>query len=116
MHPEYSNNSLAGIGKQLHGRAAEMSQPLTQGIGREMSIPSTFDIQYMYQNGPNNFLNKISTCFLTAMDVQYGGERYKAYEPTIGNSGAGAPPQKSQITLNFTEMEIITKEAIAEGF
>ena len=116
MHPEYSNNSLAGIGKQLHGRAAEMSQPLTQGIGREMSIPSTFDIQYMYQNGPNNFLNKISTCFLTSMDVQYGGDRFTAYEPTFGNSGAGAPPQKSQITLNFTEMEIITKEAIVEGF
>jgi len=118
MHPEYSNNSLAGIGKQLHGRAAEMSPGITQGIGREMSIPSTFDIQYMYQNGPNNFLNKISTCFLTKMDVQYGGDRFKAYEPIgpQGSAGPGAAPQKSQITLNFTELEIITKEAIIEGF
>ena len=115
MHPEYVNNALAGVSvpPQLTSGAVK---PLTQGIGREMSIPSTFDIQYMYQNGPNNFLNKISTCFLTKMDVQYGGDRFKAYEPTSGNSGTGAPPQKSQITLNFTEMEIITKEAIAEGF
>ena len=116
MHPEYSNNSLAGIGKQLHGRAAEMSPGITQGIGREMSIPSTFDIQYMYQNGPNNFLNKISTCFLKTMDVQYGAERFTAYEPTEGNFGSGPPPQRTQITLTFNEMEIITKERIAEGY
>ena len=116
MHPKYNDNAISGTGVPDHIRGHGLVKPLAAGIGREMNIPSTFDIQYMYQNGPNNYLNKISTCFLTSMDVQYGGDRFTAYEPTIGNSGAGAPPQKSQITLNFTEMEIITKEAIAEGF
>ena len=33
-------------------------------VGRSMTIPNTFDIQYMYQNAENNYLNKISTCVL----------------------------------------------------
>ena len=32
--------------------------------GSKMKVPNTFDIQYMYQNAENNYLNKISTCFL----------------------------------------------------
>ena len=32
---------------------------------RRMTIHYTFDIQYMYQNNENNYLNKISTCYLT---------------------------------------------------
>jgi len=101
MHPEYFDSQLFGA---------------SVGVGREMTIPSTFDIAYMYQNGPNNFLNKISTCFLKTMDVQYGAERFTAYEPTEGNFGSGPPPQRTQITLAFSELEIITKERIAEGY
>ena len=38
----------------------------------------------MYRGTENNFLNKISTCFLTMdVQVQYGGDRYTAYEETI---------------------------------
>ena len=81
-----------------------------------MTIPSTFDIAYMYQHGRNSFLNKISTCFLKSMDVQYGAERFTAYEPTEGNFGSGPPPQRTQITLTFSELEIITKERIQEGY
>ena len=101
MHPEYFDAQLFGA---------------SVGVGREMTIPSTFDIAYMYQNGPNNFLNKISTCFLKTMDVQYGAERFTAYEPTDGNFGSGPPPQRTQITLAFSELEIITKERIQEGY
>jgi len=101
MHPEYFDSQLFGA---------------SVGVGREMTIPSTFDIAYMYQNGPNNFLNKISTCFLKTMDVQYGAERFTAYEPTDGNFGSGPPPQRTQITLAFSELEIITKERIQEGY
>ena len=101
MHPEYFDAKMFGA---------------SVGVGREMTIPSTFDIAYMYQNGPNNFLNKISTCFLKTMDVQYGAERFTAYEPTEGNFGSGPPPQRTQITLAFSELEIITKERIQEGY
>ena len=116
MHPEYVKNAVQ-VGSSKMGKAASKAAgKVVSGVGREMTIPSTFDIAYMYQNGPNNFLNKISTCFLKTMDVQYGAERFTAYEPTEGNFGSGPPPQRTQITLNFSEMEIITKERIAEGY
>ena len=83
---------------------------------REMKIPNTFDITYMYQNQENGFINKISTCFLQKVDVQYGADRFTAYEPTESMRGNGPPPQKSSITLQFTEIETLSKDMIKEGF
>ena len=92
---------------------------------------NTFDIKYFYVSDAgthkeNSFLNKISTCFLTNMDVSYGGERYTAYRESetqrkygggiSGHNGRGTPPQKSQLTLAFQEIEIITQEAIDQGY
>ena len=80
------------------------------GVGgmREMEIPSMFDIEYMHINKGNPNLNKISTCALTKMDVDYGGDRYVAY--------ADGVPQTTKMSLAFTEMEIITKDHIKAGF
>ena len=76
--------------------------------GRSFIVPNTFDIQYMYNGNENTFLNKISTCVLETMNVTYGGDRYKTYTATA----EGAPPVETTITLNFQEMEMITREAI----
>ena len=80
--------------------------------GRSMTVPNTFDIQYMYQNSENNFLHRISTCYLTDMNVKYGGSRYKTFD---GNAD-GAPPVETEISLNFSEIELITRERAQEGF
>ena len=89
------------------------SNPSTR---REMDIPGTFDIEYMYRGSRNNFLNRVHTCFLTQVQVEYGADRYTAYEETTGIHGKGAPPQKSKITLNFTELETLSQDHIAEGY
>mgnify|MGYP001200751381 CR=1 FL=1 len=89
------------------------SNPTTR---REMDIPGTFDIEYMYRGSRNNFLNRVHTCFLTQVQVQYGADRYTAYEETTGGRGKGSPPQKSQITLNFTELEVLSQDHIDEGY
>ena len=75
---------------------------------REMTFPDFFDIEYMHIGKQNPNLNKIATCALTKMDVEYGGDRYVAYE--------GGVPQTTKLSLNFTEMEIITKKHIEAGF
>ena len=80
---------------------------------REMDIPGTFDIEYMYRGSRNNFINRISTCFLTKVDVQYGGDRYTAYEEIPGK---GPPPQKSSLSLNFTELETLSQSHIGDGY
>ena len=83
---------------------------------REMDIPGTFDIQYMYRGSENSFINKVSTCFLTQVDVQYGDAKFKTYEEATGLRGKGLPPQKSQIQLSFSEIELLSQDKIADGF
>jgi hypothetical protein len=100
MHPSYANE-IMGV---------KLSQ------GRILKIPDTFDIQYMFTGNKNEFLNKISTCYLTNCEVDYGGDKFAAYELSQSRQGTGAPPQRSSITLSFTEIEIITRERIEQGF
>ena len=83
---------------------------------REMDIPGTFDIQYMYRGSENSFINKVSTCFLTQVDVQYGDAKFKTYEEATGLRGKVLPPQKSQIQLSFSEIELLSQDKIADGF
>ena len=95
-------------------KALETSIPL--GQGRVMKIPDTFDIMYFYHNNENPFLNRISTCYLSSMDVDYGGDKYVTYEPTILGDQSGPPPQRTSITLSFSEIETITRERAKQGF
>ena len=80
--------------------------------GKTLIVPDTFEIVYMYDDNENQYLNKISECVLESMDVSYGGERYKTFQ---GVKGRGAPPVETSITLNFAELELITRERIEEG-
>ena len=106
MLPEYLTSiDLGAMGKH------------TLGGGRVLSIPDTFDIKYFYHSNENPFLNKISTCYLTSMDIDYGGDKYVTYEPTELNDGqVGPPPQRTSISLAFTEIETITRERAQQGF
>jgi len=84
---------------------------------RTLTVPDLFDIKYMYldedyRTRQNKYLNKITTCYLTDMSVKYGSDRYTAYRP----DDFGAPPQNTSVTLNFQEVEIVTRERAAKGF
>ena len=83
--------------------------------GRFWIYPAEFDIQY-YANGKENlFLNKISTCALTGMQVNYTPTGHWAAfrgHQTI----QGSPSVCTDITLQFTELELMTKKRILEGY
>jgi hypothetical protein len=96
MASDYGGLSVLGVG--LGG---------TDGV-RSMTIPDFFNIKYMHIDGLNKHLNKISTCVLTNMNVEYGAERYTAY--------AEGRPQTTKLSLNFSELEIITKSYIKDGY
>ena len=99
-----SKDEAEDIKKIVHQFKFHMASNYTNGTFREMNIPSFFNIRYMHKSAENQYLNKISTCALESMDVNYGAERFVAYE--------GGVPQTTKITLKFKELEIITKEHI----
>ena len=62
----------------------------------------------MHKGGEHTFMNRISTCVLESVEVQYGGDRTQFFSnnaPTVTN-----------VSLKFKELELITKERIAEGY
>lgn len=95
---------------------------------RVMRFPSTFTIQYMYDGGAgatldfddiyeggefgveNRYISKTKAVNLTKADVTHGGgEGYTS----VGSAGA---PQKTTLALSFSEIEIITKDQVEDGF
>jgi len=90
---------------------------LTGTSGRFMIYPGEFDIQY-YSNGKENlFLNKISTCALTDMSVNYTPlGHWSAHRPYKDGNFQGASSVCTDVVLQFTELEIMTKRRILEGY
>ena len=80
---------------------------------RYLTLPSTFDIHYMYQSSPevtkeNTYYNKIATCVLEDCNVNYAPTGVKSFDD-------GAPTQIT-MTLRFMETEMLTKEKVNKGF
>ena len=91
--------------------------------GRHMVVPATFEIEYMYKGSQNKFMHKIADCFLETMSVNYGGDRFQTFPEENfeqqfpeHNGGRGAPLVETTMTLNFREIELITREKINEGY
>tara|TARA_B100000768_G_C11234049_1_gene356400 strand:- start:36 stop:1214 length:1179 start_codon:yes stop_codon:yes gene_type:complete len=90
-----------------------MAPELKGGNNRYLTLPSTFDIHYMYQQdqdtaNENNFYSKIATCVLQSVDVDYTPNGVKSFHD-------GAPTQIT-MGLSFMETELITKDKVNQGF
>ena len=90
-----------------------MAPELRADHNRFMTLPSEFDIHYMYQAADgkaseNDYYNKISTCVLTDCKVDYTPDGVKSFED-------GSPTQ-IKMDLTFQETEMMTKGRIDEGY
>ena len=90
-----------------------MAPELKGANNRFLTLPSTFDIHYMYQledgkASENDFYNRIATCVLESCDVDY--------TPNGVQSFASGAPTQIKMSLGFKETELLTKDRINEGF
>ena len=90
-----------------------MAPELKGANNRFLTLPSTFDIHYMYQMedgvaSENDFYNRIATCVLESCTVDYTPDGVKSF-------ASGAPTQ-IKMSLTFKETELLTKDRINEGF
>jgi len=88
--------------------------PDDQNFGRYYVVPSEFDIFYMFRGDENTWMNKIQTCVLQNMEVNYAPNGYSTFRPVEGRNGA--PPTEIDMKLDFMETKIITKAEVLEGF
>ena len=90
-----------------------MAPELKGANNRFLTLPSTFDIHYMFQMedgkaSENDFYNKIATCVLQSCNVDYTPGAVRSFD-----SGA---PTAIKMILGFKETEMLTKDRINEGF
>lgn len=75
--------------------------------------PAEFDIEFWSNGQKNQFVNKISTCALTSVNINWNGSgQWSAFRP--GNI-VGAPVEVN-MSLTFKELEIITKNRKLQGY
>lgn len=75
--------------------------------------PSEFDISFMYNGSRNPNIDKVSTCVLTDMSVDYAPKGFHAYEVGGENDakmGRTGMPVGIGLSLTFMETQILTKE------
>jgi len=102
------------VEKIIHTFRFHQAPELRSNQSLYMGLPAEFDIHYMYQpeSGTqaleNPYYNKIATCVLTNVTVDYtpGG----VYSHDDGS------PVKITMALSFLETEMITKDHIEAGY
>jgi hypothetical protein len=84
-----------------------------EGSPRYYIYPAEFDIEFWSNGKPNDFVNKISTCACTNVGVNYTSAGvWSAFRPGDFN---GVPVETS-LSLQFQELEIITKNRVLQGY
>jgi len=71
--------------------------------------PSEFTIEFWANGSQNEMLNHIGACVLTNMSINYADAgTYAAHR----ENALGAPPAAIGLSLDFTEVELVTKNSI----
>lgn len=104
---------LMNIIKVLKG----YSHPLETGDTFYLGVPCEFLIQYMIGQNENAYIPKMGRLALTAIDVSYGSEKgVSTFRPFTTEDSVGAFPVSVEVTLKFTELELLTRNRINEGY
>ena len=91
-----------------------MAPELQGANSRYLTLPSEFDIHYMYHGADgtsyeNDYFNRIATCVLENVAVNYTpGDKVRTFQD-------GSPTQIT-MGLTFRETELLTKEKINQGY
>ena len=85
-------------------------------LGRFFIPPAEWDIFYMFRGDENDFLNKITSCVLTNMDINYANGRFQTFRALNHEQLRGAPPTEIEMKLDFMETAIITKKEVVAGY
>lgn len=89
-----------------------------------LTYPAEFDISFHSYGSPNEYLHKISSCVLTNLDVDFGSDNdFMTFKPdaSSGNNvndvnGRVGYPTEITLKLQFTELEVLTRNRIGDGY
>lgn len=109
--PEEARNAYAIVQLLKKHQLPELISSETYGV--YYKFPSEFDITFMTRGKENKWIGKLSTCALTGLDVSYTGAGQPSF---FRDFGEGSPPTHMKVSLTFTELELMTRNRIEQGF
>ena len=90
----------------------------TSTASRFFRYPAEFDIKFYSHGKENDYINKISTCVMTDINVNYtgSGAGWSGFRPPDRNDKNGSPPVKIDLRLSFLETDLLTKQRVLQGY
>lgn len=80
-----------------------------KGSNNYWNYPADFNITFYHKGEENSHIHKIKRCAMTNMDVDYAGENtFITYKD--------GSPFSTTLTLEFTEMDVLTREDHEQGY
>ncbi len=81
-----------------------------------LTYPAEFDIEFHSYGQPNEYLHKISSCVLTNLDVDFGSDNdFMTFKPDSDQKRTGYPTEIT-LKLQFTELEVLTRNRVGDGY
>lgn len=75
----------------------------------KFEYPKEVEIEYRFQDGEHPWLNKFKRCVITDMNVNYTGAGFYAQM-------RDGFPAETQMRLQFSEIELVTREDVDKGY
>jgi hypothetical protein len=105
----YSKQEADTVAKIIEMFKKHSAPRLNNGGGGMFFIPpSIFEPKFYFEGRENRKINRIAKSVITSVDVNYAPNGFSTY-------GDGAPVQ-TQLTIQFKEIELITRELIENGY
>lgn len=100
------------------------SHPKRSEGGLYLDYPGQFKIGFYNKDKLNDFLFRIGLCACTKCELTYGGDELnfmRSFEYDTGafsesTSAYGAPATTVKLSLDFSELELLTRERIDQGY
>jgi len=94
-------------------------EPGKDSYGTFWTFPGEFEIEFYSHGVENKFLHKQGVCVCTGISVNYAPDGQVALHKSATSGGGyttGNPPVRTTLSVSFKEIELLTKERIAEGY
>jgi len=104
----YSKQEAKTVAKIIEMFKKHSAPRLGTAGGMFFIPPSIFEPKFYFNGRENRKINRIAKSVITSVDVNYAPNGFSTYDD-------GAPVQ-TQLTINFKEIELITRDKIEQGY
>lgn len=101
--------------KRIIDTFKKWSHPTISDGGLYLNYPAQFKIGFYHKGKLNDYLFKIAMCGCESVEVSYGGDDLTFFRSGSAE-GEPTPPTSVKLKVDFTELELLTRERIEEGF